>query len=221
MYWKTSGIIALCLACVLTLHAEEKPEALADAEPPLQMQVLIGGKTVAAEAGRTMEVEVEGKKLSLRIDLLPHRLFDRGGVRFLYPTSHGWEVDRTTPNVTIYTMDGNDTIIMLVKYDVEITPKKASDSMVSTLSGRYGQGNVKRVGATLKGKTETVQGTRLQVNVVGQAIEQDIYGFDAGGVTFTLMLQASMDDQGKPPKEMAEVRELFAKSFEFPTAAAK
>src|SRR5687768_18199532 len=55
----------------------------------------------------------------------------------LFRSSHGWEVDRTTPNVTIYTMDGNDTIIMLVKYDVEITPKKArSEEHTSELQSR-------------------------------------------------------------------------------------
>ncbi|HEV2294837.1 MAG TPA: hypothetical protein VGR35_13360 [Tepidisphaeraceae bacterium] len=221
MSWKWLSITALFLAGVATLGAEEKSNGREEAEPPLRIEVEIGGKTVAAEPGKRVEVEVEGKKISLRINVLPHRQFDRAGVRFLYPASCSWEVDRDEPGVTIYTMDGNDSVLMLMKYDVPLTPEQAVDAMLSGLTDTYDKANVKRLPTTLNTENRTLKGTRLAINLAGERLHQDIFGLKAGGATLLLMLQDSVGEDGKPTTEMQEMRELLTKTLELKPAAAE
>jgi len=205
----------LLLTAILLMGAASVSVAqgkAADAPPPLVMELEVDGKSVPVEPNRTFEVEINGRKVPVRLKVLPHRVFDREGVRFQYPADHGWEVDRGESAVTIYTLDGNNTVIMLMKYNVPIEEGKARQRMADGLLAQYGK-NAKQSPLTLKLGEITATGTRVDAKIVGESMRQDIYSFKHRDSTWLLMIQDTPND-GEPSAETRAVVEMLQKTFE-------
>jgi hypothetical protein len=203
-----------CLAAVMLLGLVAADEPKDPAAPPaLELQVEINGKPVVTQTDKTVEVEVGGQKVQVRVTMLPYRIFDRGGLRFRYPSTHAWEVDLSSKEYTMWTLDGNSNVIMLTKYTENEPTDNVVNMLVTQLTRQYGRPNVQVSPTTLKLGAMEVKGQRLDVRLANQHLRQDLYAFQAGGATFSMILQDSPEEE-KTTKETQDVIEMLGKTFE-------
>jgi hypothetical protein len=94
------------LAALLALPCSATGE-----EPPTQLRIAIDGRQYVTTAGTSLEVDVGGRKATLRIDELPWRHFSQDSLQFDYPRHFPWESDPAQPRS--WTLDGNDSVIMV------------------------------------------------------------------------------------------------------------
>jgi hypothetical protein len=187
-------------------------------EPPLTLQVTIDGQTTTIAAGDTQSVEIDGKAHQLCIESSEHRQFDAAGLRFLYPSGHTWDFDESESSATLWTLDGSDNILMLMRFNEAAVEEfdDLCDTLVEEFTSGYDESEVEVKEASISLGKRGLAGKRLDVFVAGERLRQEIFTFRNGERVFALMVQDTPDDT-KETEETRRVKELLASSFEFLT----
>jgi hypothetical protein len=81
---RTSKTAVWVFALVFLASAQAGPARESD-EPPQLFILEVGAKEVPVQLGRAFTVDLDGKKVAMNLRVLPHRVFEAGGVRFSYP----------------------------------------------------------------------------------------------------------------------------------------
>jgi hypothetical protein len=193
---------------VLTITLLLFPAALVlasdDQEPPLGYTLRLDNQSVRLVAGK--EAQIKGHFENPTATLIPdkERLFTYGQVTFKYPSSFAFEADFDTKGVKTWTLDGNDVIITVHKWEsVETTPK----ALFEELNKIYG-GKAKAENKTYIFNRQKYSGVRVQVTLVKQKIIQDIFALPAKKGSRILILQDSSAEEG-PSDESKAVLKLL------------
>ena len=107
-------IIASTLALMLCSGALVASE---DKEPELGYTLLVDDQPIRLQPNK--ETVIAGIFTNLHVRLIPEqeRHFTYGGFSFKYPAHFGFEADFRTPGLKLWTLSGNDFVIMVQKYD--------------------------------------------------------------------------------------------------------
>ncbi len=172
----------------------------------------IDGKVHTVLIGEETKLKIGSKMRSVRIRIAPHSVFNRVGIRFRYPSSMGFNLDDSDPNVSIWSMDGDEAVIMVQQYNVDIDANVLYAAMKSEFVQMKAKVEVSAI--QLKGKRRTLDGKRFKVKMGNVNILQDIYILQEGEQKLALFLQDTVTDNGKSSSEYIEILKLFSKSFE-------
>jgi len=180
------------------------------AEPPARLGLEIGGTTIEVEAGQRFEFQVDGKTTAARIVELPTRRFDEAGIRFEYPRHFPWEHD--APDM--WTLDGNSAVLILTRAgaDADTTAADLLDGVEESLRSTRRTPREKVVLPTRQGD---IEGLASNVRIGNLQMRNEAYVLVAQGARFLLILQDSLDDDGRPTTEFNEMRKRLATTLEF------
>ncbi|MBA3315637.1 MAG: hypothetical protein M3552_12760 [Planctomycetota bacterium] len=209
---------SLCLASLLcaALAVADEP---AD-EPKLEISISIDGKTVDAVFDEPVTATIDGQPHVVKLTAKPTRLFSKANVEFRYPSYFTYEFDNETPRVTIYTVEGRESTLMLQIFDqAGLTSTEAMNSVASELRSAFGDSfaGVNEIETRLGGKN--VRGRRITANFAGQQLHQDV--FPLAGVTGIFMHQRVANADSEVAAEVKSVEQLLNETFRVKTSAAK
>jgi hypothetical protein len=182
-------------------------------EPPRVYRLKVNGKSYPIYLDKNSELLVNGQRWQVKLEADPDRLFEYKGVSFRYPASMNYEKDSSTPGVTIFSLDGNNSVIMLMAPSSLVRSPSFFKDTVTAIKIGYGLGKVSESPYQVKLGAHTLKGVRLQARLVGEVVVQDLLRFTHRGSEYILVLQDS--PQGKQPsRESIEVLKMLQKSFQ-------
>lgn len=205
----------LLASCVLVLGlALESSARPSGEEPPLEFQIHIGGKAQAVRLDEAFHVEIEGKRVEMRLTAAPDRFFDNApGISFRYPSSMAFEYDDTEPSVAIWTLDGSNCVLMLMRYtQAELTPEAARAGLVAQMIQQFGEENVKVSDASFTLGGTKMPTRRLDIDIAGELQRMDVAAFAVSGATCLFVVQDAPSGGVTSPETEAALG-LVARTF--------
>jgi len=183
-----------------------------DSEPPLEVTLEVDGQAVDAAVGETATVTLDGKPRTVKLTAKPTRRFVKAGVEFRYPSHFTYGIDRESPDVTIYSVEGPAALVMVQSFTEEVgTAQAAADGVLEYLRGAYGDALTEEKEITVRLGGKTMRGRRVTANLADVVLRQEIFPIES--VRGVLMVQTILDEQGAEPKETEAVRKLLADTF--------
>ena len=181
-------------------------------EPPTQLRVEIDGKPYVTTAGATVDVDVGGRTVKLRVEELPWRRFALDGLRFDYPRHFPWEFDPSPPRS--WTLDGNNAVIMV--FD-NASARRSAEDLAGDIEKAVARGTrAERSKAVLcTDKAGTLTGTASRMTVAGSPFSNEVFVVAKGDASWLLVLQDSLDDDGDHSSEYVEMRKRLSATLVF------
>lgn len=203
---------ALCLVLLAALAAPAIAgrSGQEGQEPAAEYVLDIDGQEVPIALGRATTATIGGKKVSLTLSVGQDRLFDQYGLSFRYPTTHNWEFDGSDMSALLWTLDGNDNVVMLLKGDKSFSPSELRDELATNIAAQFGSAPVTRsmTSMIIEGRKE--QGVELKILVGTAWITQQLYGLSTSEGTWVLVIQDTMDATGRiGSSETGRVKKLM------------
>ena len=163
-----------------------------DQEPPLGYTLRLDKETVRLVPGK--DIQIKGRFENPTATLLPdkERLFTYAQVSFKYPANFAFEADFSTEGVKIWTLDGNDVVIMIHQYEsLERTPR----ALAEELKKMYGE-KTQLENKTYTFNRQKYSGVRVHATVVQQKLIQDVLSLPTKKGARLLILQDNSPDKG-------------------------
>jgi len=210
----TALLIVTLLVCAPAASTAEEPKE--DQEPPQIFYLEFDGKKVPLELNKPLGTEVlrGSKTFTLRVE--PYRVFRHAGLSFRYPREYTFGNDHSTPGVSIWTMSGPDCLIMVQRFQGQGDPEAVRESLVDGLAEKYKDGKKKQVETTWKLKDTTLKGVRLEVELAGIRLHQDVYSFRDGQGSVLFLIQDSLQGDGKASAERVRTEKMLSETLRLP-----
>ena len=161
------GWVAASVAILVTfsyaVSAEKSPELR---PPPLTFVLEVAGTPIPVELDKAFEVNVNGKKVSMKLTAEPFRVFRAAGIHFKYPRDLAFSVETDSPVVTIWGLDGTDNVITIMKYPQGDKQSILAET-VKEIVQLFGAVNVKQSDVELK-----LQARRLKSRLLLQVHDE-------------------------------------------------
>jgi hypothetical protein len=200
---------ALLLLTLLSAEPEDK-------EPPLVFYFEAdGGKRVSVELDKPFNPGELGKTATLKVE--PTRKFAFAGLEFSYPREFGFEASLEGASSQSWTLSGNDAKVIVQRFKAQKKPEAVHKSLVADVQKKYGD-KAKESPAQLVVMGRTLEGTRLEVDVMGTFIVQELFAVKSGGDTVELIIQDSPKKLNEPSAERARTGALLKDTLKLPPA---
>jgi hypothetical protein len=154
------------------------------------------------------------KAVTLRVQ--PYRVFPYGGVRFHYPREYTFEADLESPDVSMWTLSGNDCKILVQRYRGQADHRAVLESVKKGMLARYKDPGAREAAAGLSVPGVDLRGRRIDVRVATTLIRQDLYSAPAGPDTVLLILQDSPREDGEPSADWAGAERMLRETLQLP-----
>ncbi len=185
-----------------------------EAGPTDRFDLTLDGATHRVEADKPFELQLGGRAVQGRLAILPTRRFDYSGISFDYPRHYAFEVDRSEePGSTMWTLDGNDVVLMVHRHRTNDTPAAMVEAMAAGIELQLGGDRRPRAATSLQLGDIDAQGARLKLKVASQTLEQVIVAFKRDQDVWVITLQDGLDDNGELSAECRELKVLLEKTF--------
>lgn len=207
-----SLLLAAALGAAPAPAPAAEPE---DREPPLVLYFEAeGGKRVAVELDKPFNPSELGKSATLKLE--PQRRFGYAGLEFRYPREYGFEA-QLQPQVSSWTLSGNDAKVMVQRYKGQKKVDVLHKSVIAEMQKAYG-GKAKESPVTLAAGGRTLEGTRIEVDLAGTFIVQDVFPIKSGSDAVELIIQDAQNKAGEPSAERVKTEALLKETLKLPPA---
>jgi hypothetical protein len=181
-------------------------------EPPQEFVVKIGDKSISITEGEIIKLDGTFSNPKITVAPQPYRVFSYQGIMFKYPRFFTFEADLADPNGKIWTLSGNDLVVMFFVLSGQLTTGEFANSMID----QFGQENCTATDADAKitlGK-QILSGTTIQIDVAKHKMVMNIYRIPSDeAVTKLLVIQDNLDDSGNRSDEGKQILEILKSSF--------
>lgn len=220
--WAALCVLATTLSSIAAVPPTTRPATRpAEAkEPPLELLLEVGGRSTPIKLDEPAEVQVNGRKVPVRLTAKPYRLFEIEGVRFKYPRHCSFEFNDDDPDATIWTLDGNDNVIMLMRYE-QMPTQMVLRAVETAMVEQYKKNLKNRSEVSIRLADRDLKGRRLEIEFADQHLRQDWYAFSASRFSFVLMIQDFPKPDGNPSDETARAVALLKGSFQIKAPATR
>lgn len=201
-----STLWAVALSTLASIGAASSGFA---AEPAAQLQVTLDGRELRVEAGRPVEVELDGRRVTLRVDELPYRRFAEAGIAFDYPRHLSWEAEPGN-----WTLDGNSAVVMVfaaAKGEAP-DPDDVLDGIEQSLKSVR---RAPRESILLTARSGALDGTAMTATLAGSRLRYEAYQIKGSSHDALLVLQDTLTDSGDASAEFVAMRKQLARTLEF------
>ena len=183
--------------------------AAEDTEPPLHFTLKIGDRSVRVAPG--VAADVKGKFTDPKVTLVPdaHRTFGYGGMTFDYPSNFAFEADFSTNGLKMWTLDGNNFVIMIHHYEAETV---APADLAEVMKKSYGAG-AKSEPVSHNFNGTKLSGVRIHATVAGTSLIQDILALPAKEGGRVLILQDLSPQEKVSDDESKQVLKLLGETL--------
>ena len=191
------------------------PAVAEDHEPPLVLYFEAeGGKRVPVEVDKAFDPGQLGKSATLKLE--PQRRFTYAGLEFKYPREYGFEAELEA-QFSSWTLSGNDTKLMVQRFKNQKKVDVLHKSVVGEVQKAYG-GKAKESPISLEAGGRKLEGTRIEVDLAGVFIVQDLFPLKSGGDVLELIIQDSPKKLGEPSAERSRTEGLLKETLRLPAA---
>lgn len=182
-------------------------------DPPLSLFFEAEGKRVPIELDKAFTLSALGPAKAATLRLEPNREFPYGGIRFKFPREYSFEADLADPNVKIWTLSGNDCVLMVHRYANQPDTEALQTSVVDEMLKAYKGAKKKTSPVQIELGGTTYKGTRIEVELASTRILQDLYGIRAGKDVVMLIVQDTPKEAGNASRERLATEKLLRESF--------
>ena len=163
-----------------------------DQEPPLGYTLRLDKETVRLVPGK--DIQIKGRFENPTATLLPdkERLFTYAQVSFKYPANFAFEADFSTEGVKMWTLDGNDVVIMIHQYE---SLERTARALAEELKKMYGE-KTQLENKTYTFNRQKYSGVRVHATVVQQKLIQDVLSLPTKKGARLLIFQDNSPDEG-------------------------
>lgn len=173
-----------------------------------------GGKRVPVELDKPFNPGDLGKSATLKLE--PRRRFAYAGLQLDYPREWGFEADLDAQFAS-WTISGNDAKVVVQRYKNQKRVDQLHKNVVAEVQKAYG-GKAKETPATLTAGGRTLEGTRLEVDLAGVPIVQELYPVKSGADVVELIIQDAPKKSGEPSAERVKLEGLLRETLKLPAA---
>ena len=179
---------------------------------PAQHAVLeIDGKTFSIVTGSKSTVDIDGKHRNVVVKISPFKEFDKAGISFRYMGQRHFSYDKLSEAVDHWSLDGNDTIVMVQRYAVKVTRKEIIDQFRKQFESM--KAGIEQSSVSLKHSKGSLKGDRLNITLGEIKLSQDIFVIPGKNMTRTFIIQDTNSKSGQNTREFNETKKLIEKSL--------
>jgi len=216
----TSIIIIIFLFLFIHISCEQKKESKIkfkdfeinlskDEEPPLIFELISENKTQYFVENQPRKWNGLAKDSETTIGVYDWKLFPHNNIEFEYPRTYSFEADLSITN-DIWTLTGNDFIIMVIRPIIEMNVKEYVDEMIA----QFGPSNCTTKEITRKINNSKLNGIKLSVILAGINIELDVLEIiNKSGKKTLLVFQDSLSDSKENSKESLNTLKRIEQTF--------
>ncbi len=192
-----------CLLALLALPA------LA-AEPKPQIEISAGGKSYTVYDGASVDIDVGGKPITLKVREMPFLQFSEAGLKFDYPRHFSYESDPSPP--ASWVLDGNDVVVQVLQFDAD-DDADAKGLLLRIARRLKNAGSCVPSAMFLKTHDGMLNGYTCDVKVIDTSMHYEIYRLDANGAPRIISFQQTVTKDGSASKELLDVRNYIARTL--------
>lgn len=205
-------IIAGLLGSII-LAAQEPVSTIDESiEPQDSYCLVVDGKDFPVFADKEVEIKFEKTSAMVALKVSQFKKFPYAGIQLEYPRQFTFEADFADDEVKFWNLSGVNTILMIQKYNTEVIETIVMGNM---LSQRFGEQNTSLSVCEMELAGSKRTGTRIFTTIGDSSIAQEIYSFQIAEGCLLLILQDSVDAQGKGSVEGVLFKEQLSKTFKF------
>jgi len=204
------GVWACGLVLFICARAVPGPES---AEPPELFLLELGEQRVPVRLGRSFDVEIDGKSVTMKLHVKPYRVFEAAGVRFRYPRHFTFECEKDD-GATTWTLAGLPNTVLILVLAARQDPAEWRQTMAQELLKEYGSPSTDGSDVELELAQRRLKGSRVAFRLEGRPFHQDIYAFHTGKGTCALIIQDTLTDKGARTADTKAVVTLLQQTFE-------
>ena len=202
-----SAFYLIVILPVMGLEAKES----SGKEPTQKFILKIDNTSHEVSINTNHNIVVSGKPHKVRIEVSPTRKFNKAGLSFDFDSKRHFSYEELSPEVDHWSLDGNDTVIIMQHYKVKVENSDIIDSFKDEYKKM--KAKLKSAKTRLNYGGNRVTGQRFLINMGDIKLEQQIFFFNRKGETRVMILQDAPDEGKGNTKEFIDMRKLVEKSL--------
>lgn len=208
------SIVAAGTVAVATFAFAQQPKPAELQEPALELVLEIDGRTREVALDKPFDVRVGDRTVRMKLTARSYRTFRAAGVEFRYPRGHGFGVDASNPNVTTWTLDGNDNVIIVFKSALLVDADTLRNQIRDEVGQQWGaaKAKIRSTETSIRLLGRKVKGTRLIVQIGPVTLHQEFFGLRTANSTVVIVIQEGLDGD-KPTNESIRARKMLSASL--------
>lgn len=200
-------VLAVSL-CAVWIFGQDKPEKIsADRFAILE----IDGTVHRIIIDRETKLIIGGKEHVVKISVDPLTVFSEAGVSFKYSSRASCSRESSGPNLNMWNITGDQTVIMVQEYKMVI----GEAFFVKSLQDQYAgmKAEVETKDAELKTAAGVFKGKELLIHMGEIRLSQQVFTVRKGEHTVLLILQDTLDEKGEHTDEFLEMLKAVARTL--------
>jgi hypothetical protein len=213
-----TAVVAYVVAVLLNVSAPGRAdEPRGDQEPPMIFYLEAGGKKTPIELDKPFKLEVLTSAPTATLRVEPYRVFPYAGISFRYPRSFTFEANFENRGVRIWSLEGPSHLIMVQEYPGALNHAAIRGTVLGGLTKTYADAKkLRESDMTLKYNGGTLNGRRLEMEMAGTLLHQDLFSFANGKASVVLMLQDTPNSDGTPSAGRIIAEKMLRESLKIP-----
>lgn len=197
-------LISTALLFSFSCHADETKE------PELRYILTVGDTEHTIKEGQEIDIKGTFDNPKVTLTASKTRLFKAVGVNFSYPSNFSFEYDDSNPGIKIWTLSGNDSVLMLQDYG---KLKLGREAFIQQMISLYGAKNAKAEDISYKFNGLEIKGDRITANIATTSIYQDVFVLPHSTGTRIMIIQDVISRDKVSEEEADLVHNLLNKTL--------
>jgi len=200
-----------CVVSIAWIPVAQARDSNKATEPEQNAILTIDGKEYPVVVGHQSQIVIGGKQRNVHLEISPLRKFDKVGISFQYVGQRHFSYEKLSEQVDHWSLDGNNTIIMVQRYAVAVTRKDILNEFQKQFKAM--KADIKTSAITLSYKGGKLKGDRLNISLGNIKLTQDIFLIPDRGSSRTFILQDTLNDKGMNTVEYNQTKKLLENSL--------
>ncbi len=180
----------------------------------MRFRLRVAGESVDVTAGESFDLVIDGQTHAAKLSVLPTRRFELDEFRFDYPRHMSFEHEKTS-GMRMWTLDGNDTVLMLFAYPIRLAGGDLARKYFDELPDQFDPRELDD--PTIELDDRMITGKAVEMNLAGFAMTNEAFEIHRGErYAYLLILQDTLDENsGEHSEEWRRLRAELEKSFRY------
>lgn len=195
-------ILIFAVSMLLCEHSfAQKKETV---EPPALYRLYVNGQPIGVQLGKEFKLNINApSQLKMKLLAAPSRRFRYAGLDFPYPKNFAFEAELEADS-KIWTLEGTDVTLMIFEFpDRRVT----HEALAREITAQWEQSDFSSIKFDIPDLT--LAGTKAISIVAGFEIQQSTFNIPTKDGSRLLVVQDTMDEDGKPTQEYRKVLRLL------------
>ncbi|MGJ8673867.1 hypothetical protein [Rubritalea sp.] len=157
------------------------------------------------------KINIGSEEHVINVKLSKYNDFKIDSFSFSYNTNMSYTEDKSDPEVLMWNMDGDNTIIMVQQFDITMTLGILSEAMKAQFESM--KADVKTKPSILKCKNHKLNGVKSSIKFGDIYLSQEIYSVKKNGKYTAIIIQDTLNDDRSHTQEYKSCLSLLKDTF--------